>query len=60
MNPFAERCLQVFTELGYTQADIEEAKAAIKAAWPDLAMRQLWVNWINEQSALILQNREIA
>lgn len=50
VNPFAEKCLRVFIAQGYTAADIEEAKAAIRAAWPDLAMRKLWVDWINEQA----------
>lgn len=47
---FAEKCVQVWTAQGYTAADIEEAKQVIRNAWADSELKQLWINWINEQA----------
>lgn len=46
---FAEKAVIVFKHLGYSDADIEEAKDVIRAAWPDMELRSKWIDWINKQ-----------
>jgi hypothetical protein len=46
---FSEKALRVFKAKGFTEADIEEAKEAIRKDWPDLELRKLWINWIEKE-----------
>lgn len=45
---FAEKALAVFKAKGFTDGDIEEAKAIIREAWQS-DLKQLWIDWINDQ-----------
>ena len=47
---FADKCMMVFKAKGFTDAEIEESKQAIREAWPDEQMRTLWVGWINAEA----------
>ncbi len=45
---FKDKTLAVLKAKGYSDPEIEEFKSAIREAWPDKHMRELWINWINE------------
>lgn len=45
---FQEKFIRVLTAMGYSEADIEEAKDFVRRAWPDANLKSCWINWINE------------
>ena len=46
---FADTCLMVFRAKGFTPEDIEEAKQAVREAWPDVELRAMWISWIDNE-----------
>ncbi len=46
---FTEKAMSVFRSKGFTEDDVQEAKEAINADWNDPYMKQLWIDWIDNE-----------
>jgi hypothetical protein len=49
---FREKALMVFKAKGFSEEDVEEAKAQIRECWSDETLKACWINWIREEAKI--------